>query len=94
MISASYEREAIGRTENDAGREIAMQLEQQHPLWIVMYGPFTKEFVCLPRFAAPSGLMIVAMYPKAAEDRMSEVERLCRIRDGLRAAGEGGETRS
>jgi hypothetical protein len=75
-IPAPYEREAMGSAEDDAGREIAKQLERQHPLWIVIYGTFTEEFVCLPRFAAPPGLMIVAHYPGAAEYRMSEVERL------------------
>jgi hypothetical protein len=68
-------------------------LEQQHPLWIVIYGTFTKEFVCMPRFAAPPGLMVVAIYPKTAEDRMSKVERLYRIREGLREAdGRTGKT--
>jgi len=78
----------MDRAENDAGREIARQLEQQHPSWIVIYGTFTKEFICLSRFTAPLGSMVVAIYPKAADGRMSEVERLYRIREGLREADE------
>jgi hypothetical protein len=32
--------------------------------------------------------MVVTIYPKAAAERMSEVERLGRIREGLRKIGE------
>ena len=73
------------------GREIAEELEQQHPRWIVIFGAFTREFVCIPRFAAPHGLMVVAIYPKAAADRMSKVERLSRVREGLRKTGQEDE---
>ncbi len=76
-------REAVGHAEDDAGREIAKELEQQHPRWIVIFGTFTREFICLPRFAAPPGLTVVAIYPKAAADRMSRVERLYRVRESL-----------
>lgn len=73
----------MGRAEDDASCEIAKELEQQHPRWIVIFGTFTREFVCLPRFAAPPGLKVVAIYPKAAADRMSGVERLYRVRESL-----------
>ncbi|MDQ2815820.1 MAG: hypothetical protein M3Z75_29230 [Actinomycetota bacterium] len=82
-IPATGEREAMVRAEDDAAREIAEQLEQEHPSWIVIFGTFTKEFICLPRFSALPGLMVVALYPKAAADRMSEVERLYKVREGL-----------
>jgi hypothetical protein len=80
--------------DNDACREIAKELEQQHPRWIVIFGTFTKEFLCLPRFAAPPGLKVVAIYPKAAADRMSSVERLHRVHESLskwNAEERGGE---
>lgn len=73
----------MGRADDDAGREIARELEKQHPRWIVIFGAFTREFICLPRFAAPPGLKVVAIYPKAAADRMSRVERLYRVRESL-----------
>src|SRR2546426_2321618 len=47
-------------------------LFRSHPRWIVIFGTFTKEFFCLPRFAAPPGLTVVAIYPRAAADRRSE----------------------
>ena len=77
------EREAMDRAEDDACREIAEELEQQHPRWIVIFGTFTREFICLPRFTVPPGLKVVAMYPEAAADRMSKMEQLCRVREGL-----------
>jgi hypothetical protein len=77
------ERNAIDRAEDDACRGIAEELEQQHPRWIVIYGTFTKEFICFPRFAVPPGLKVIAIYPEAAADRMSKTERLYRVREGL-----------
>jgi hypothetical protein len=77
------EREAMDRAEDDACREIAEELEQQHPRWIVIFGTFTREFICLPRFAAPPGFKVVTIYPEAAADRMSKMERLGRVREGL-----------
>lgn len=74
---------ATDRIEVDACREIAEELEKQHPRWIVIFGTFTREFICLPRFAVPAGFRIVAIYPQAAADRMSKMERLCRVREGL-----------
>jgi hypothetical protein len=91
-IPASDEREAMGRAEDDAGREIANELEQQHLRWIVIYGTFTREFICLPRFAVPPGLKVVALYPEAAADRMSKMERLYRVREGLSIWGTGERT--
>ena len=78
----NIQREAMSRAEDDAGREIAEELEQQHPRWIVIYGTFTGEFICLPRFAVPPGLKVVAIYPEAAAERMSKMERLYKVREG------------
>ena len=86
------EREAIDRAEDDACCEIAEELEQRHPRWIVIFGTFTREFICLPRFAVPPGLKVIAIYPEAAADRMSKMERLCRVREGLSNSRAGERT--
>jgi hypothetical protein len=83
VISAPDERGAMSRAEDATSRDIAKELEQQHPRWIVIFGAFTREFLCLPRFAAPLGLKVVTVYPEAAADRMSKIERLCRVREAL-----------
>lgn len=80
---AMREREAMGSAEDDAAREIAERLQREHPSWIVIFGAYTRQFICLPRFSVLPGLMVVALYPEAAADRMSEVERLHKIREGL-----------
>jgi hypothetical protein len=69
--------------DDDTARRIAEQLERAHPKWIVVFGAFTREFVCFPLFQVPPGLRIVAMYPRAAEERMSAVERLYKVRGGI-----------
>ena len=43
-IPASDDRELVVYAEDDACREIAKELEQQHPRWIVIFGTFTWEF--------------------------------------------------
>lgn len=75
-IPASGERDTMGSAEDDAAREIAERLERERPSWIVIFGAYTKQFICLPRFSTLPGLMVVTLYPEAAADRMSEVERL------------------
>ena len=82
-IPASNDRELMVHAKDDVCREIAKELEQQHPRWIVIFGTFTREFFCLPRFSAPPGLKVVAVYPRAAADRMSSVERLNKVRESM-----------
>ena len=36
--------------DDDASREAAERTERENPGWIVVFGVFTKEFVCFPRF--------------------------------------------
>ena len=54
----------------------AARLESDNPLWIVLYGVYTEEFIAFPRFEAPSGMTILtAKYPLALAARMREIER-------------------
>lgn len=75
----------------EAGREIASRLEAEHPLWIVVFGVYTQQFVCFPKFQAPAGTMLAAAYPEALPDRMRRAEEaLCRANPKI-AAGPGGQ---
>jgi hypothetical protein len=56
-------------------KEIASELEKENPLWIVVFGDYTGQFVAFPRFRVPVGTMAVAYYPFALADRMRAVER-------------------
>jgi hypothetical protein len=67
----------------EAQREIAGRLESEHPQWIVVYGGYSAEFVCFPKFSAPKGTIVVARYPGAIPQRMRRVEEAF---NGSRAA--------
>jgi len=66
--------------DDDASREVAERTEHENPGWIVVFGVFTKEFVCFPRFPAPAGTIITALYPDAIPPRMRKIERALRAR--------------
>lgn len=69
--------------DEEAAREIASRLEVEHPLWMVVFGVYTQQFVCFPKFEAPSGTMLAATYPDALSDRMRRVEEaMCKARPG------------
>jgi hypothetical protein len=59
--------------DEEAAQDVARQLEAKHP-WIVLYGTYTRQFVCFPKFEAPSGTMLVATYPGVLPDRMRRAE--------------------
>ena len=60
---------------NDEPREIARHLEEKSPNWLVLWGMYTHQFVALPRFDAPRGTIVTAIYPDALVGRTQEVER-------------------
>jgi hypothetical protein len=61
--------------DEDAARQIANRLEAEHPLWMVVFGVYTQQFVCFPKFEAPGGTMLIATYPHALPDRMRRAEQ-------------------
>jgi hypothetical protein len=63
---------------DDASREAAERTERENPGWIVVFGTYTKQFVCFPRFQAPAGTIITALYPDAIPPRMRRIERSLR----------------
>jgi len=60
-------------------RRIAKQLESDNPLWIVMFGVYSREFVAFARFDAPIGAIVTARYPGALPSRMREVEKTAHV---------------
>jgi len=57
-----------------AMRRVAAQLEADNPLWIVVFGAYSREFVAFPRFDTPSYAVVTVNYPGAMPDRMRAVE--------------------
>jgi len=70
----------MGSADDDEARELARRIEREHPRWIVMFGAFTKQFICFPRFPAAPGTVVVACYPGALPARMKYAERVCHLR--------------
>jgi hypothetical protein len=54
---------------------VARELEEENPLWIVVFGVYTRQFVGFARFDAPGQSIVVAYYPAALTSRMREIER-------------------
>lgn len=69
-----------GPADDDAARELAQRIEREYPRWIVVFGAFTKQFICFPRFEAAPGTVVVASYPGALPARMKYAERVCHLR--------------
>jgi hypothetical protein len=81
-------RGPAGVADDDTAREVAARTERENPGWIVMFGSFTRQFVCFPRFPAPTGTIITALYPDAIPPRMRMIERALRVRNrGERPTG-------
>jgi hypothetical protein len=56
----------------------AEEMELDNPLWIIIFGVYTRQFVAFPRFDAPMGTMAVASYPPALTERMRAIEHTLR----------------
>jgi hypothetical protein len=65
--------------DDDASREVAARTEREHPGWIVVFGIYTRQFVCFPRFPAPEGTMVVALYPDALPARLRKIEHALQV---------------
>ena len=58
----------------ERARDEARRLEAENPLWLVVYGAYSKEFVCFPRFRVPGRVIIAARNPGELPPRMRRVE--------------------
>lgn len=68
-------------SEMPSPRQTAEEMESCNPLWIVVFGVYTRQFIAFPRFDAPAGTVAVAGYPLALMERMRAIERALRVRD-------------
>lgn len=58
---------------------IVEEMESENPLWIIVFGVYTRQFVAFPRFDAPKGTIAVALYPPALTGKMRDIERALRV---------------
>ncbi len=45
---------------DDQGRQVATEIEQSHPHWVVMWGCYSRLFWAFPQFQAPKGTIVSA----------------------------------
>jgi hypothetical protein len=62
--------------DDDHFREIARQIEQTLPDWMVEWGVYSQQFVAFPLFEAPRGTILTASYPDALIGRMRKQSNL------------------
>jgi hypothetical protein len=57
-----------------AGRTEARRLEADNPLWIVVFGVSSKEFVCFSRASVPFRAIVFASDPDTLPPRLRAIE--------------------
>jgi len=61
---------------DEAGfREIARQIQDKSPGWMVLWGVYTRQFIAFPLFDAPPGTIHTALYPEALTGRLSTTKQ-------------------
>ena len=60
-------------------RDKARRLELENPLWIVVFGVYSEEYVCFPRFRVQGCAIVAARNPDTLPPRMRRVESSCRM---------------
>ena len=68
----------LSGAEEEAAREDARRLEAENPLWMVIFGVYSREFVGFPRFTVPGGGIVIAQHPTALPSRMRSIESYAR----------------
>jgi hypothetical protein len=58
----------------------AVRVEHENPDWIVLFGVYSKQFVCFPRFAVPRGTVVIDRCPEVLPARFRNVEQTYRER--------------
>lgn len=59
---------------DDQQRQIASEIEQNRPAWLVMWGCYTRLFWAYPKFMVPSGTIVSAFSPYQLLAGMDSVE--------------------
>jgi hypothetical protein len=65
---------------DDACRAIAEQINQDRPLWLVLWGSYTGRFWAYPLFDMHPRRLVCAGYPDALLARLDDAEQRLRIR--------------
>lgn len=61
------------------GYATAEQLQAQRPQWMILYGPYTRQFVAWPLFPVTRSVIITVRYPDALIARLDRAEHAYRL---------------
>lgn len=59
---------------DDICREVAARIESEHPGWLVIWGPYSREFWAFAYLHVPSGTLIHAPDPENLLTGILEIE--------------------
>jgi hypothetical protein len=71
----------------EAGRAEASRLEADNPLWSVVFGVFSREFVCFSRASVPFRAIVFARDPGTLPPRLQAIENSALSTPGAQTAG-------
>jgi hypothetical protein len=69
--------------DEDTRREAAEQVNATFPDWLVLWGPFSQQFVAFPLFRAPRGTVLASHDISRLERLMRQTRRTIRCVAGL-----------
>jgi hypothetical protein len=59
---------------DDAQRQTAVQVERDHPRWVIVWGSYSREFWAYPKFNVPPGTVLHSRDPNVVATQMRQVE--------------------
>ena len=62
-----------------AQRRTAARLQQSHPHWLVMYGPWSRQYWAYACFDVPQGMILAATDPRELASLMHQAELAARL---------------
>jgi hypothetical protein len=68
--------------DDNACREIAEQINQARPHWLVLWGSYSRRFWAFPLFETRPRMLVHASYPGALLARLDDAERRYLIEPG------------
>jgi hypothetical protein len=71
----------------EAGRAEASRLEADNPLWSVVFGVASREFVCFSRASVPFRAIVIAKNPDTVPPRLQAIENSALSTPGAQTAG-------
>jgi hypothetical protein len=69
-----HRRWATPDEHDDRCRELAARIESEHPGWLVIWGPYSREFWAFAYLHVPSGTLIHASDPETLLTGILETE--------------------